>query len=161
MKNLVTFIIGIVLVGIGSVICVFELMEYKYVDEPFINSEELKLGSKTVTLEDSKNIVINLPTNERYSYNIVYDENLTNKIIIKYNYLENVYDLKLYESNYGSKKVIDINPKIYNWNTTIREYIKVFIDNLKDKKIFNYGYLNYGDIEIIVNPIYKDNLNVR
>ena len=163
-KNIVTLIIGLVLIGIGSVISLFEIMEYEYIDEAYYAADYVREGTKSISVNGASCVVLDIPTDEHISnYKIVYDDNIRNDIVIEYKYLEDVYDLVIddYDNNYKGCKEIELEYESRGWSSNIRNFVTVIVDNLKDKKIYNYFKNVDFDMVIVVRPEYRDMIRIK
>lgn len=161
-KHFVSLILGFILLGVGSVVTVFELIDYEFINKPYYG-ETLKEGTKRIGIDNFDCIKLDIPElGHKKRYNIVYDREIGNEILIKYKYLDGIYDISIEEvNNFSTCQDIKIKYGADNFKFRIRTIIDDIINNLKDKKIYNYTKNVYDDIEIIINPEYKDIIRIK
>ena len=161
-KNFISLIIGFILIGVGSAITVFELIDYEFINEVYLG-ETIKEGTKRININNMDCIKLELPKiGHQKRYNVVYDSELGAEIIVKYKYLNGIYDMKVeYDSDFNKCQDIELEYSNDNLGVRIRTIIDDIINNLKEKKIYNYGKVLYEDIEIRINPDYKEIVRIK
>lgn len=98
-------ILGIVCIGLGCGITVFELSEYKTADYRSVSSDDSipQLKSEVITLEasltGSEPFKLDATHWNTKGYDIQYDNTLTDKVIIEVTAPEDIYHVALYRQN--------------------------------------------------------------
>lgn len=119
---------------------------YSYFKLDFVNSPDDKytLSYKELTYKLSKNQKTDLYFNSWYklNYTVVYDEELKDRVKIGIKYNETFYDL-LYRNDEGDIYVSLAFDK--------RDLFSMYINNLKDNKIYNEKELSRYLVKIYVN----------
>jgi len=162
-KHLITFVIGLLFISIGTVVTAYELMDYQIINTGYY-SDSMSEGSKKISIDDnSKCIKLSIPElDDRKYYKITYNSDIGNNIIIKYKYLDGMYNLKLEEkSDFNSCREIKIRYSTEDFNFRVRTIIDDIINNLKEKKIYNYAKDFYNEIEIVINPEYEELIRIK
>lgn len=166
---LILFLTGLGLIGIGTGITVIEFASTEFIDEA--PKSKYELTTKNYEYEISDNLII-----QSY-HNITetkVDESLTDKVKLEITYYDDLMRVQPFENNIYDFNSIEIwaNAK---WNKNI---FKIFTDNLKEKKIYNYNDLfeykvtvytssanieklknNYDNFEKAKNEAYKHYYN--
>jgi len=163
-KHLITLILGFILIGVGSVVTAYELMDYQFINKGYYSETTMKEGFKKIKIDRySECIKISVPKiDDNKNYKIIYDRELTDEIVINYKYLNGIYDINVEEIDDFSKcREIRIDYSVKNFNFRIRTIVDDIINNLKEKKIYNYTKDLYSEVEIIINPAYKDIIRIK
>lgn len=98
-------ILGVVCIGLGCGISVFELSEYKIADYRSISTDasQPQLKNEVITLEaplsGSEPFKLDATHWNMSGFNIQYDNTLTDKVIIEVTVPENVYNISLYQQD--------------------------------------------------------------
>lgn len=153
-----TFIIGLILAGIGSGLTIIDIVTTDIIDElPETNIEYI---TKDYEFEFANNQVI--IDYGFYHNNYEIDETLGNTIKISTNYYK---DTNLIEINTYNEKDYDIID-IYGYSRYNKKIIDTILDNLKNKKIYNYNKLYDYEVTIyassnIINQLKSNYENYR
>lgn len=157
-RHFVSLIIGCLLLGIGAAYTAVDFYNYDYINKlPSSN-----IISKVVTLNESfdgKKIMV-----------ITYDGKASikessdievGKARIEISYYDLFGSLDQNNEETSSYKIyrVSINPRHNNWEET-RRLVDLGIDNLKDKKIYNYSWYYRPVITVYVNTVDKDNVKI-
>ena len=155
-KHIVSLIIGIIFLVVGSVLTFVSGMNYKHENI----TPDVKINYKEDTYEHNL-------TNKNYSINtfwynevkINYDNNLDNEMLIKVKYPEDLLSL-LYEEK--DDYIFIIND--YN-NRHFLEASKIFVEalkiSIKNKRIYNYNPLTTATINIYINEKNINNIIIN
>ena len=158
-KYIITIILGFIILSCGGARLTLEIMNYDYVDG---------LPTSVVATTD----IFSYDVNDRNIYfdnkndNIEYiiDDTLNvGTIKVKVSYYDKINSIKEIDSIINGNRVITYNKveKVADF----KYFYNLFIDNLKDKKIYNYTAFNniaisvYMNSEDVNNVNDKDNLN--
>jgi hypothetical protein len=163
-KHLITLILGFILIGIGSIVTAYELMDYQFINKGYYSETSMKEGFKKIKINNSYECIkISVPEiDDEKNYKIIYDRELTDEVVINYKYLSGVYDINVIEIDKFSKcREIRVEYSVENFNFRIRTIVDDIINNLKEKKIYNYTKDLHSEIEIIVNPAYEDVIRIK
>lgn len=136
------FVSGITICGVGGAISTFEIAETE-----FINTvpETEKVSTKNFEFSMNENLYIN--SGHRYYYypqdiEYVVDESLNDKVLIAVDYYDNFVTVNVDDS--------DNQIFIYTWEApyVVKNSYNLLMDNLKNKRIYNYAELS--EIDIVV-----------
>ena len=152
-----TIIISIVIIAFSGILFLSETRDYKRVDSL---TEDFKLNTirQQYKLDSKKKYIINNNGGLR-KINVIIDDDLGSYMEIKItHYTTSSIDTKVDEGN--KETVITFDQNI---DLEIEDFEKLYnltVSTLKDKKIYNYNLLKYGDIEVKVSSEYKKNIKV-
>jgi hypothetical protein len=148
-KYVFSLILGSILIGTGSILLSFEIMQYKYSNSYPIDFAKSIEQTDYYNLDDNI-LTINLETN---NYMIIKDENIKNQIDITYNYYPNYVEIiKEEKQTINNKQLnIDFNLKYEN-NKAFQDFYNTIMNNLKNKQIYNYSLIFKPFIQITINP---------
>ena len=152
-----TIIISIIIIALSGIMFISETKDYKRVDTL---TEDFKLTTirQQYKLDSKKKYIISNNGGLR-KINIVIDDDLGSYMEVKIvHYTTSSIDTKVIEGNKETTITFD-----QNLNLEFEDIEKLYnltISTLKDKKIYNYNLLKYGDIEIKVSSEYKKNIKV-
>ena len=131
-KFLVSFIIGIVLMAIGTTSLIFEISKFEHVDAA---DKFLKEGytDELITLKEDEDVTIQLEDGYKYSYEWNYDESMKDRV--KITFVNGVSYRK--DGNVFIVEDIDDYDDAFEdgWDR-----FRIFIDGLKERKIYSYQY---------------------
>lgn len=154
-KFLVSLIIGITLMAIGTTMLVFEIKEFKFVDNR--GDSISKEGYKSYIFNVSKHdLDLTFKNSSDTSYEWVYDDSLENEVKIEvYGGIDHNVDVK-------DNKISILNDRSYNHDNDGLDgldYFNRFIDGLKEKKVYVFDSLS----NIVITSSYKnrDNVNIN
>lgn len=149
-KFLVSLIIGITMMAIGTTMLVFEIRDFEFVDEEMSGTSSSTWQSKTISIgEDRLRIV--LDDDHDISYYWKYDESMGDDIRIEYS-----SRVQLSQSN---QTIYVRNDHNHEW--TISKGIDVldsFLDGLKEHKIYTWTYT--ADIVITSSSATRDRVYI-
>lgn len=139
-----TFIIAISLTGIGTGLVIFDIASTDIINEAPETKFELITKSYEYNFDD--NFVISNCNSYSYygcyyynkNYEYVTDENLTDKVEITISYYKDLLYIDSNEYNIDKYKVLEIWDNSTGYNKYLLDNI---LDNLKNKKIYNYEKL--------------------
>ena len=157
MKYLWAFLVGIFLIGLGVVITFFELSEFTFFNDNNFAKEDFTYEDYELSYNNSC-ITLNLYNNKNYE--IVYDETLDNQIIVSYPYIKDMYNINMYENKYDDCKVYNFDLYFEFRSFTIKPYIDRLIEDIKDKKIYNYANISYEKVIISLPKNIEHELNI-
>lgn len=144
-KSLYLFIILLIFIGLNTGIILVQYFKFENINKV---SEKYSFTTyeKTFNLpkEESKKYYIHFNSWYKNKYIIHYDETLINQIKITINYYECYYDV--YHSTKGNSLYISLK-KDY------RDLISMYIENLKENKIYNNKELSRNSVDIYINEI--------
>ena len=143
---LIVFLTGLGLIGIGTGITVLEFASTEFIDEV----PKYELTTKNYEYQMSDDLIF---TDHYHSISkIEVDETLTDTVKIEISYYKDIMKIQPIENHdYNFNKIeIWTNPV---WN---KKVLTLFIDNLKDKKLYNYDKLY--DYEM---TIYTSSANIE
>lgn len=150
-KRLLIFLISIMLIGIGTAVSIFEFMDYEYIND--ISSKTY--AKKVERYEIIPNSTV-LKMNFYYQSSVkIIEDNTLENIIMEITYYDEknelIYDNR--ENNYNiSFKYKNINDK---------KIINNIIDDLKNKKVYNYSKLAFAEVVIYANKANKNLIEIR
>jgi len=152
-KYIITIIIGLIVVGCGGGLFAVEVMDYDYIDSLPTNVTATTLNY-TYDLNDDDVYIDNS------AYNVIYttdDKIAEGTIKISVSYYDKVNEISTSDSIQDGHRVISYfaSEKITNF----KYFYNLFMDNLKDKKVYNYEYLDNVTITVHLNS--KDTSNVK
>jgi len=150
---LVKVIIGFLLIDFGSAALAFDFMNYDYVNE----SPEHNYSYQTITKSYSLDQITNF-SYDYGTYEIIEDETLDNEVVIEINYIEELINLNIKDSEETISMTID--DKDYYFNQ-IKPIYNLLMEDLKEKVIHNYMKLFAPEYEIYINPEQKDQLEIN
>ncbi len=150
-KNLIAFLISIILIGIGISISIFEFMDFQYINEVPIN-DYTKTIKKYEIVPESSAIKINL--NNQSNVRIEENNNIDN-IIIEITYYDE--ESGLIYNNTGNEYNISFVNKSINGSKIINN----IIEDLKQQKIYNYSKLGYREVIIYTNSQHRNLINLK
>lgn len=154
-KFLVSLIIGITLMAIGTTMLVFEIKDFKFVDNrgDFINKEEYKSHTFNVSKDD---LELTFKNHSSASYEWVYDDSMQNEVKVE------LYGGSDYNVNDKDNKLDILNSHNYdsdNDGLDSLDYFNRFIDGLKQKKV--YVFNNSSNIVITSSYKNRDRVNIN
>lgn len=143
------FFVSIILSVIGGIIFTFEILDIDYYNEK--PNVDFKTYTENLTIDQ----------------NLYIDNSYNNKIIIDETLQDNVVNVSLlYYDEFSSIDIIDHNNadvtllvnNSQNSTVNIKNFFNIILDDLKNRKLYNYGYLFEGDITIKVNSNTKNKI---
>lgn len=136
---LILFLTSLGLVGIGSGITVIEFASTEFIDEA--PNSKYELTTKTFEYQIDDKLVFRTYYQEP---KIKIDENLQDTVKIEVTYYEDLMKIQPFENNDYNFNSIEI------WTNTMwdKKIIELILDNLKEKKIYNYE--QFYDYEITI-----------
>lgn len=150
-KNLIAFLISIILIGIGISVSIFEFMDFEYINEAPTYNYSKTVQKYEITPNSS---VIKMDFNYQSNVKIVENNNIDNIIVeityyneeseLVYNNIGNEYDIRFRNKNNNDKKILNN-----------------IIEDLKHKKVYNYSKLAYGEVVVYTNKGYKNLINIK
>ncbi len=138
------FIISISLLGVGTGLSIIEFANTEYIDKA--PDTDLEYITKNYEYNMEENLVIN-PSYHYYNINYTIDNTLTDTIKIEISYYKKLSYVELSEYNRNDYKIIEL----WHDNKYSKEIIKSFINNLKNKEIYNYDKLYDCNIKLITS----------
>ena len=136
-----SFIIGLSLTGIGTGLCIFDVANTDIIYE--MPENNFKYVTKIYEYNPNQNLVI-----EQYPFlhNIKYieDETKNDKIEIEISYYKDLNYIDSYESTYDKYLIVEY----WSESRYQKKIIDLFLNNLKDKKIYDYSELFETQITI-------------
>ena len=133
-KIFIEFILALSLFGIGIGATMIEVTDYKFINEV---PENYELVNKTETIKFNKDLVLF----DRYNLKYIIDESLKNSVKIEVNYYDGL----------STPKIEVKNNTIQIWSMDDEFNFDAFnniLNNLKDKKVYNYFKLSEYNIKI-------------
>ena len=137
----IPFIIGLSLIGIGTGFSIFNVFSIDYINEA--PNTKFELASKEYIYEYTDNLVFHHANNKSY----IVDESLGNNIKVNIEYYKDINMIEYMSSQFNIYTVIDF----WNYNRVNKNIINLIIDNLKDRKIYNYDLLYENKVNIYAN----------
>ncbi len=151
--NIIVIITSIVIMAFGVSSAIYKIYNLEFVSN--VNTK-YKMTTKIETYDmpsnKSKNLVVNFNTNYDTEYQINYDTTLKDKIRI---------ELKYYECYYNYYQVVSNNSVYISLKLDNRDRLSVYIDDLKEGKIFDNDELSRYVVTISVNPEDIERLTVN
>ncbi len=142
--NLIISVISIILIAVGIVLMMKQVSEIETVKDVSIKySMTTKLNTYQLSTDKNQNFTLTFNSNYNTQYTLNYDETLKNKIKVEIKYYECYYDYYIKETSnsaYISLKLDD------------RDRLSVYIDDLKEGKVFDNDELSRYSVKITVNP---------
>lgn len=149
--NLFVIIVSIICISSGIVLGVRQISKIetvKDVTDKYTMSSKFKTYS--LPSDNSKfNIVFN--SNYKTQYTINHDKNLKDKVKVEVKYYECYYDYYVKETTNG----LYVSLKLDN-----RDRLSVYIDDLKEGKVYDNDELSRYTVKITVNPNDEGRLNI-
>lgn len=145
------FFAGLIITITGGIIFLSTLFEFTYYDE----LPNVKLDNYTENIQIENNLYIY----DMYENEIIIDDTLIdNEVSISIDYYGELTNLEKY---YRDRVSNDLIFRLYPYRKSGLNFKKTFnvlIDNLKNRDIYNYGYLYKGSVTIKVNSNTKDKI---
>lgn len=150
-RLLITLLAGLGLLGIGVGVSILDISKTEYIDEAPIAKYEL------VTKEFNYKISDNLLINDYIFRNVDYviDESLEDNVKITIKYNDKLSDIILTEEQQYDYTAINFEIN----DSFSKDIVNLIVDNLKNKKIYNYGKLYYYEITITASEEAINRLN--
>jgi uncharacterized membrane protein len=150
---LISFVVGLILIGFGSASIVFDFAKYDYIDEVPNHSYQTVEKEYIYELDDEFTFY--------YHYgdvDIVVDDDLTNEVKVKAIYYGELIDLN--EIKYADNRVrFKIEKEDSNFKE-IKTFYRMIKKDLKENKFYNYTLLFKPKYEIHVNSQYTSDVNI-
>lgn len=145
------FIINIILIIIGGVMSLSYIFDFEYHD--YLPQDKYEIKTETYVEDIQQKTVISA-----YESNIVIDNNLEdNKMKLEITYYPEFVNIKKHEDNDSDRKYLTFNTyhkeKTFSLNN---KYTKIVIDDVKNKKLYNYSLFDKVSVKIYVNDKTKD-----
>ncbi|MDD2435686.1 MAG: DUF1700 domain-containing protein [Bacilli bacterium] len=149
-KKIYTFplIIGAILVISGSLVFLDEAMEFDYSNtEP-----KTTLTTKTLRYEEKINRITDIDV-QYGTQNYITDNDLEDgAIILEVSYYSDLVKTRKVEYHNHNNEVIEIGNDQYKYNHKVNRILyETLLDNLEDKKIYNYSKLFQTKVNIYAN----------
>lgn len=145
-KFLISFIIGITMMAVGTTMLVFEIKDFEIVDGVYGDE-----GDQIVHKEfdvSKENLDIRFENGYAVSYDWKYDESMGDKVIVKFHnstdYSVHGHTLRIKDIYYGEKK-------------DGMFFLNIFLDGLKEKKFYTFD--TYDSITITGSRSSRDKVN--
>lgn len=150
-KFLVSLIIGITLMAIGTTMLVFEIKDFKIVDDrgEYMSKDTYKSHTFNVSKND---LIITFKNVSGTSYEWKYDDTMKDEVKVE---LFGNTDYKIYDKD----NKLTIFNRGYHKDSDMDgfDYFNRFIDGLKQKKIYNYTTSS----DIVITSSYKNQDHVK
>ena len=150
-----SYIFGLVLVGISIPLMISDVLSFTYIEEI-----PLKYKSYEVTSEYKFGIPTSADENNKFlfyidaeDFEIVYDETLDNEVLVKYTFYK--IDQKVEIDKYPNEIHIYTTYSFFS-----KEFLKIIIDNLKERKVYDYHALMKKKVAIYINPGVEKNIEI-
>ena len=141
--NLIICIVSIALIALGIVLCLKDFSKIEKVEDVSIKyTMTTKLEKFELPSKPEQNFTLTFNSNYNTQYTINYDDNLKDVIKVEIKYYECYYDYyfkKISNGAYVSLKLDD------------RDRLAVYIDDLKEKKIFDNDELSRYSVKITIS----------
>ena len=111
-----------------------------------------KMSTHEFSDNTSKKYVLTFNSNYNTQYTIEYDESLENKFKMEVKYFECYYDYYMKQSSNQAYVSLKLDP---------RDRLSVYIDDLKEGKVFDNDELSRYSVKIIMNPRDIDRLVIN
>ena len=142
--NVIVTVISIIIIAFGIVTGLKQVSEIETVKDVSIKySMTNKLNTYELSSDKSQKFTLTFNSNYNTQYTLNYDDTLKNKIKVEVKYYECYYDYYIKETSnsaYISLKLDD------------RDRLSVYIDDLKEGKVFDNDELSRYSVKISVNP---------
>ena len=152
-NNLVIFIVSLVLFGIGLGLSIISFKNIEFIDDNSI----FNLERKEITLEYKDNLVIESSgVGKTRTYKYITDNSIAdNNIIVSREVDSKYYDF--YKSDTTMDKIPVINITHVS-KDNVKLFYNLFIDNLKDNKVYTFAEYGSDPLEIRANENTINNL---
>ncbi len=150
-------IVSIFVMAFSGILFVIETKDYKRVDS-LTNDFKITTIRQQYKLDSKKKYIISNNGGLR-KINVIYDDDLGSymEVEIKH-YTTSSIDTYVREGN--KETIISYNQDLKLEFEDIEKVYNLVLSCLKEKRIYNYNLLKYGDITIRVSSEYKDNIKV-
>ena len=142
--NVIVTVISIIIIAFGIVTGLKQVSEIETVKDVSIKySMTNKLNTYELSSDKDQKFTLTFNSNYNTQYTLNYDNTLKNKIKVEVKYYECYYDYYIKETSnsaYISLKLDD------------RDRLSVYIDDLKEGKVFDNDELSRYSVKISVNP---------
>ena len=142
--NVIVTVVSIIIIAFGIVTGLKQVSEIETVKDVSIKySMTNKLNTYELSSDKSQKFTLTFNSNYNTQYTLNYDDTLKNKIKVEVKYYECYYDYYIKETSnsaYISLKLDD------------RDRLSVYIDDLKEGKVFDNDELSRYSVKISVNP---------
>ena len=156
-KYFISMVVAIVVVSLSSVLLVFEVKDYKRIDNL---TEDFNESAVIQEYKLNKNKKYHIITEYYKEVEIVEDEDMGSYMQV---------EVRHYTTNSVNTKLEDYDKKVNIVYTSdldleIKDYSNIYnllLTSIKDKKLYNYLLLKYPKIKITVSPDYRDLLVIN
>lgn len=133
-KYFISFLIGLILVGIGCGTIGFEILKYQYQDEVHRDVKQ-KMDYCVYELDGAKQYTLQI---QEGTTEIVYTDDLEDRFRIEITYPEEYLTLDYLAQNVGNQYYITLSYQEH-WNEgKIQTAFDLFLQDLRNKTIYNY-----------------------
>lgn len=144
-RFLISFLLGITLMAIGTTMLVFEIKDFTFVDGTslYINKDGKSTTSETFRVTNNNRLRIDFKRDD-IDVKFAYDETLGDKVIVDIN--DNID----YKVNNNHLNIYDWQSR-HNVSYSIRNSIdamNTLIDGLKDRKVYTLDYYEFPTITV-------------
>ena len=151
--NLIIVIVSIVLIALGIVLFIRKLSKVESVNDVTIKYNMTnKISTYSLPVDPEEKFYLTFNSNYKTQYMINYDETLDDKIKLEVKYFECYYD-------YYVKKTT--NNLYVSLGLDNRDRLSVYIDDLKEGKIFNNDELSRYIVKISIHPDQAERLVIQ
>lgn len=151
--SLISIIIIVILIGSGIALGVREYSKVTSIDDV---SEKYSMNTSfekyNLSKDPKKVTYITFNSNYKTTYIVEYDNSLSNSYKVEVKYYECYYDLFIKKAS---------NNLYISLGVDYRDLLSVYIDNLKDGKIFNKEELSRYTVRVIMNENDKDRIIIK
>ena len=151
--NLIIVFVSVALIALGSVMAFREIKEIDYVQDV---SEKYAMTRKLETFdlpkEANEKFIITFNSNYNTQYVIKHDKNIKGKVKIETRYYEVYYDYYTKASMNG----VYVSLKLDD-----RDRFSVYLDDIKEGKIYDNDELSRYTVKITVNPNEADKIAIQ
>lgn len=146
---IIMFISSLGVIGVGSGLFGYEIAKTEFINEVPNTKYEVTTDkyeySSDVSFENFRYYDDYDYNFYAYQFNFEVDEELQDKVIVELSYYKDFVDYKLYSNDFGTYESVNLSKSI----KSNKEILNLVINDLKNKKVFNY------------EKLYKVNVNIK
>ncbi len=158
-RSIISLCVSIALIAVGTILCSFEFLNFKIVD----NFEEANLSNKKMTyalkLNGDNNVI---DTSETQDNEILYDDTLVaGNIRLEVIYYDELISIRNYTINENNENIFYIERYALDDFKAFRRIFRATIDGLKKNNIYDYPNAIKPKLKIYINESDKDFVKIR
>jgi hypothetical protein len=158
-RYIINLTISFVLIVFGIILSIFELLDFSIKDR----FDDQTLSSKTGSYDFIINKeLIEIDTSAIGKSDIIYNNNITpGSLKVEVTYYNNLLEIDKFSLVRNDREIVYFAlDKVDDFNTA-KKLIKITLDGLKKKTLYNYAEAVLPEIRIYINKVDSDSIMVR